>query len=669
MSKIMLPNQNSKFWGYDLNNYLLSLNSKIESLESMVSSSNNNTNSISAQFNGFSFNGDNRWKYERGNNTISGECVYSVYTSGKLYSYTRTFNAYSFLDKIYIIRYNSDNKLSVPGAEYTLNDIQSFDDIFYAVYLYFEREDSNEDVDVKTLFCPDYIFREDCVMIGTYEKEFGFIPRVQSSGKTLYQNAQDTVKSYATVVMKYENGEKLPEIKDFNSFVFHSNGIGAYETLSLETSETKDKFFENNTDVKNDTFIGKKIIGTTTGEEDKIILYYLSPSGYIYTQVDVAPPITTTVKDYNIESSNPLSQQDGYRAGGLVFLGAVVNIKEIVGDKTNNFYQWIGAKQNGVSPIISTIDNENFNNILIENNKYWVREEGDSYYYRLSLTPYVNSSDILSIVPKRLKNDNTESNIDIKFPSTHFKFGSGVNFYNEEDDTKTISILNDKISIYRGETTFELGIDNNNFSIGTNNDNKWIFNGDGCFETNSISINTINLSKEKEGILKIDSSLNLTGDAVIDKCLTIKNTEGNSNAVMIRDSSGLDTTLINDDGISTIGLTILDYYFDRGGNIKCNNIEFTSDIRLKTNLKPIDSKICYDAVQKLNVNKYTYIKNNYNTLGLIAQEIEEYLPEYANLLVSENEEGEKMVSEHKLLFILWEALKYEISERKKMGGK
>ena len=37
MSKPMLPGQNSKYWGLDLNNYLLSLDRKISSLESFHS--------------------------------------------------------------------------------------------------------------------------------------------------------------------------------------------------------------------------------------------------------------------------------------------------------------------------------------------------------------------------------------------------------------------------------------------------------------------------------------------------------------------------------------------------------------------------------------------------------------------------------------------------------
>lgn len=654
MSNIMLPNQNSSFWGYDLNNYLLSLNSKIESLESMIGSS---TNSMSAQFNGFSFNGEDRWKYK--NNKIWGKCVYGAYTSGKLYNYTHTFSDYEFLNKVYVVDYNDENKLSVPNIATEFSSIENLKYRFYAVYLFFERNNNDQNVNIKTLFCQDYIFREDCIMIGTYEKGFGFIPRVQGSNKTLYQNAQDTVKSYATVVMNYGNGSNLPTIDNFSSFVLHSNGVGADKTLTFTTEVGKDTILEYNTDIKNGDFFGAKIENAiTVKENDKIFLYYLSPSGNIYKQEEIAPPITTEVKDYNIESSNPLSQYKGYRAGGLVFLGAVVNIKE----GENNFYQWVSAKQNGVSPIITTIDNENFNNILIENNKYWIRESGIPYYYRLSLTPYGADSDCIRIIPKVSKNSGAELNIrTINFPSTAFNFGDSV-FFSKENYSEQITIDNSKISIFKG-TKFELDIDNNNNFRIANGDNKWIFNSIGCFETKSISIDTIILSSSKnEGIktLEIDSGLHLTGsakidnDLTVDNCLTINN-KNKGNAIIIKKSDGKDITFMNDDGIST-------------NNIKCNNIEFISDIRLKTNLKPIDSKICYDAVQKLNVNKYTYIKNNYNTLGLIAQEIEEYLPEYANLLVSENEEGEKMVSEHKLLFILWEALKYEISERKKMGG-
>ena len=92
-----------------------------------------------------------------------------------------------------------------------------------------------------------------------------------------------------------------------------------------------------------------------------------------------------------------------------------------------------------------------------------------------------------------------------------------------------------------------------------------------------------------------------------------------------------------------------------------NNINFTSDRRCKENISPIDNDICYQAIKNIDVNTYNYIGNVKQTLGIIAQDIEKYLPQYKDLLVSITDDGnlhdKRTVSEIKLLFIIWGALK------------
>ena len=87
-----------------------------------------------------------------------------------------------------------------------------------------------------------------------------------------------------------------------------------------------------------------------------------------------------------------------------------------------------------------------------------------------------------------------------------------------------------------------------------------------------------------------------------------------------------------------------------------NNINFTSDRRCKENISPIDNDICYQAIKDIDVNTYNYIGNAKQTLGIIAQDIEKYLPQYKDLLVSITDDGnlhdKRTVSEIKLLFIV-----------------
>ena len=70
---------------------------------------------------------------------------------------------------------------------------------------------------------------------------------------------------------------------------------------------------------------------------------------------------------------------------------------------------------------------------------------------------------------------------------------------------------------------------------------------------------------------------------------------------------------------------------------------------------------CVRAVRDLDAKSFTYNDSNIDTLGLIAQDIEELLPEYKDLLVHSVQEGnltdKRTVSETKLLFILWQAVR------------
>lgn len=98
-------------------------------------------------------------------------------------------------------------------------------------------------------------------------------------------------------------------------------------------------------------------------------------------------------------------------------------------------------------------------------------------------------------------------------------------------------------------------------------------------------------------------------------------------------------------------------------DITCVSTTYTSDRRYKTNIQPISASSCLQAVRDLNVYSYSYTDINKDSLGMMAQDIEKYLPEYAHLLVHEDSTGKKHVEEHKLLFILWQAVKELLKEK------
>lgn len=707
MSRPMLPGQNSKYWGYDLNNYLLSLENKISGLESFHQNQQTIVQNVGPGFH------TGEWELITTQEvdgvvtavsitsyTLTGKCSYETYVSGSIRSYVREFNNEEIFKEIYVVEYDSDGKLSYPNGTASIGSLPK---AFYAVYLFFERsEDGNSDT-VKTLFCKDYIFRGDCIMIGSYEKAGGiFTPRVQSSSKTLYQSGQDTIHSYATVEygcssdrLPLANSKDSNNIYDFKKFYYYSNGVSPSEILS-SIKDSNEKFTNRSYDVFSQinngawkTYLvseGDEIsVNEWTGQSfsgGELAAYYLAPSGNIYIQIHAGPTNYPEVKDYNMEAVDPLRDKEGFVTGGLVFIGTVFK-------KEEDIYDWVSSASNGISPVLLDIGRINPHKILIENNEYWV---GDTYY-KIDITPL--GSHYLGLSP--LNKDLTHR-VNIVLPDTHLDIGhtdygngdylsiyssaiycqspdmtlaiygkNGITFNDSSDDNFSFKIFNRG---HNSSLNHQLIIQTNlEDDEGEEYKNEWVFDAmNSSFNVDNLitkynvttnSLNTIgrvNMSNK----IKIDSTqTNVEIDA--EKIMIKGETTIEGETTITGIFSVLDTAAVIDGSLEVSGP------IDCLNSITCKDITFISDIRLKTNLKPINSEICHNAVQNLNVNTYTYIRNNYDTLGLIAQEIEEQLPEYAHLLVHENEDGEKMVSEHKLLFILWEALKQEIKERK--GGK
>ena len=87
------------------------------------------------------------------------------------------------------------------------------------------------------------------------------------------------------------------------------------------------------------------------------------------------------------------------------------------------------------------------------------------------------------------------------------------------------------------------------------------------------------------------------------------------------------------------------------GNLTANDVTATSDIRLKENIVTVDSAL--DKIQKLRGVYFNKLKSEKRSLGVIAQEIEEIIPE----VVFTDSEGMKSVAYGNIVGLLIEGLK------------
>lgn len=87
------------------------------------------------------------------------------------------------------------------------------------------------------------------------------------------------------------------------------------------------------------------------------------------------------------------------------------------------------------------------------------------------------------------------------------------------------------------------------------------------------------------------------------------------------------------------------------GTVNAGNFNSTSDMRLKMNISPIDNAL--DKVMKLAGVEFDWKNNNQHSVGVIAQQVEQVLPE----LVETSSNGYKSVSYGNLTALLIEAIK------------
>lgn len=206
-----------------------------------------------------------------------------------------------------------------------------------------------------------------------------------------------------------------------------------------------------------------------------------------------------------------------------------------------------------------------------------------------------------------------------------------------------------------------------NTSLTTTNGLKVSTTGDFALEaTNSLSIDTAG-ALTVGGTTKPSSITQSTNGtfATQANATTITST---GNTTINSTGSSADVTITANNKCIIKGANGIEFKTN-GKSIKINNtLEFTnnaytttSDRRCKENVTSLTGATCLQAVRNIDAKTFNYIGSDQTTLGVIAQDIEQYCPQYKDELVYIVEDAQipdkRAVAEGKLLFILWQAVR------------
>jgi hypothetical protein len=123
--------------------------------------------------------------------------------------------------------------------------------------------------------------------------------------------------------------------------------------------------------------------------------------------------------------------------------------------------------------------------------------------------------------------------------------------------------------------------------------------------------------------------------------------------------TSLGNSIIYDNGNIGIGTTSPSYKLDVSGDVRASAFYYSSDINLKTNIKPLENSLA--KILQLQGFSFNWKENQEPSIGLLAQEVEKVFPE----LVS-GKDGSKTVDYGKLVPVLIEAIKEQQREIEKL---
>ena len=212
------------------------------------------------------------------------------------------------------------------------------------------------------------------------------------------------------------------------------------------------------------------------------------------------------------------------------------------------------------------------------------------------------------------------------------------------------------------------GTGNNGFYVGNGTgDTAYLWN----YENDDIALatnNTERLRITSAGAVKIGTGNGSGGGGLAIYGGTVNQSSGQDAALYVRHDSNADWGMwlykqheygfrIDSNSSATLSLAIYDQsnnlkhqFFGNGNYTASGSVDSTSDIKLKTNIKTIDSAL--DKVLQLRGAEYDRIdKDNQHEIGVIAQEVEKVIPEVVH------GDETKSVSYGNMTAVLIEAIK------------
>ena len=599
------------------------------------------------------------------------------------------------------LTYNtSEKKYEVEERSQTLNELLAVNG-FYPVYAI---SDGGQSFSIAVNPNGEFIFSEGFVMLGLIEKtgsnDFRFIKKTDSAYKSMYSTRHDNLNSYATIT----NTKGLLSVESNGLFLnlssawidYSSNGISEKQDAASEVSETNKADYKIPQDYKRFTSAGRrvyKIVTTSSGTnithtwtsitvQDALIssafsttqVYgiYISASGDIF--IEEGPAAYTPRGEGKIASLNTshawtLNTDTHFRTGGLVLIGAFYY------DTTAAAWQKLQAASNSISPsfitnkYVESAEVIRWPSVTFSTNttRSGTTDDYSTYKYHVA----INDTDVVSkdgtihmyldyhgsgadkdkyaipVVPDAFMSCNTSSHAfeSLRFGAMKLEYAT----------TSPITVTGvGKLTTYGGLVS-STSADQLVSDLTVSGQN--IFRSTVLLGNTTIGNTASDIISIKGSITDISSiTANTSGLSILGNTTFNENLNLNKYLVFNNDDQQI---LANDKTLTIKAKTLK---LDLGSALEVNhNILFTSDERCKYNINNIDTQACVDAVKNIDIKTFNYISNDIPSIGVIAQDIEKYLPEYADLLVTQTKDGvledKRNVAEVKLLFILWQAVK------------
>lgn len=553
-----------------------------------------------------------------------------------------------------------------------------------------------------------YVYDSDYILFGVLEAfqssgtwSLKIIKKYDSSSKSVYETRRDNRESYATLLSSsrlYSTNPDGSMSMNFGSanYIISTNGINttAYTMTSNEVVRDLDSKVlyplgngnnlphyliivkdQNANDTENIVLcdMSKKssfklgydkttdkafsdedgtnsILIDTTPNHHRLYGVYATISGEFIIEWS---PVNADVNSYNWR----LPKDSNFDCGGLVFLGCFYLVE--ADSNVGYTWSWADSTTQGVKPTILSnngIETTEFINLNAVHYFYTLADKTNpSFQWQLDNAPAAGTNLHFKFP------DNTTTAFYIPlFKSTEFTYTS------DSLQLRGLTITSNSISV-AGNITATGNVSGVDASFSGNivlgEADKTITLKSPTTVQGDISAGTHTVS----GNLGKFGKLNLSGSKIeyIDGETTKYKVELGDNKITFNDYLEISQA----DSIVTIKATnntlALEGKSDTSIQLR-NNLNFTSDVRCKHDIRKVDDKVCYEAIKNMDVDLYKYIGQNRDNIGIIAQDLEKYLPQYKDVLIDIINDGtlkdKRTVSEIKLLFVVWSAVKHLISK-------